>query len=109
MGKAFEVEVRSRVQRTGFRRYVLKLAQELGPSGSVENRPDGSVHIFLQGEEEPIKRVVRPLLLKVLAPIVRKLLKVVGIGFRLTLPIQFIAPKTNLELVKGAFVGALRA
>jgi len=58
MGKAFEVEVRGRVQRTGFRRYVLELAQELGLSGSVENRPDGSVHIFLQGEEEPIKRLI---------------------------------------------------
>jgi len=58
MGKAFEVEVRGRVQRTGFRRYVLELAQELGLSGSVENRPDGSVHVFLQGEEEPIKRLI---------------------------------------------------
>ncbi|MEM2167970.1 MAG: acylphosphatase [Candidatus Bathyarchaeia archaeon] len=58
MGKAFEVEVRGRVQRTGFRRYVLELAQELGLSGSVENRPNGSVHIFLQGEEEPIKRLI---------------------------------------------------
>ncbi|MEM3703173.1 MAG: hypothetical protein QXX79_01940 [Candidatus Bathyarchaeia archaeon] len=49
-----------------------------------------------------IKRVVSPVLMKVLAPIVRKLLKVVGMGFRLTPPIQSIAPKTNVELIRGA-------
>lgn len=49
-----------------------------------------------------IKRVVSPLLLKVLAPIIRRLLKVVGMGFHLTPPIQSIALKTNVELVRGA-------
>ena len=55
MMKAYEVSVRGRVQRVGYRRYLLDAAQELGLSGYVENRPDGSVYIFIQGPEEKVK------------------------------------------------------
>ena len=41
---------RGRVQRVGFRRYVLDLAQEMGIAGYVKNLKDGSVELFAQGE-----------------------------------------------------------
>lgn len=53
--KAYELMVRGKVQRVGYRRYLLGLAQELGLAGYVENRPDGTVHIFVQGPEEKLR------------------------------------------------------
>ncbi len=50
--KAYRINVRGRVQRVGFRRYILDLAQEMGLSGYVVNLPDGSVEIFVQGPSE---------------------------------------------------------
>lgn len=47
--KAYKIIVRGRVQRVGFRRYVLDLAREMGLSGYGVNLPDGSVEIFVQG------------------------------------------------------------
>ena len=55
MMKAYEVNVRGKVQRVGYRRYLLDAAQELGLSGYVENKPDGTVYIFIQGPEEKVK------------------------------------------------------
>jgi acylphosphatase len=43
MLKAFQVRVYGRVQRVGYRRFVLDSAQELGLSGHVKNERDGSV------------------------------------------------------------------
>ena len=54
MMKAIEINVYGRVQRVGYRRYLLDIAQELGLAGYVENMPDGSVHIFIQGPQEKL-------------------------------------------------------
>jgi acylphosphatase len=49
--KAYDVRVSGKVQRAGYRRFILEKGQELGLSGHVRNEPDGSVAIFVQGEE----------------------------------------------------------
>ena len=50
------LRVSGRVQRVGYRRYALELAQELGLAGYAKNLPDGSVQILVQGEEEKLTR-----------------------------------------------------
>ncbi len=50
MLRAKVIKVKGRVQRVGYRRYVLDAAQEEGVAGYVRNQPDGSVLIFAQGE-----------------------------------------------------------
>lgn len=54
--KAYDVRVSGKVQRTGHRSFILENGQELGLSGRVRNEPDGSVAIFVQGEEELVKQ-----------------------------------------------------
>jgi acylphosphatase len=54
--KAYDLRVSGKVQRTGYRRFILENAQELGLSGYVRNEPDGSVTIFVQGEKELVKQ-----------------------------------------------------
>lgn len=44
--RAVLARVCGRVQRIGYRRFVLDSAQELGLSGYVKNERDGSVTIF---------------------------------------------------------------
>lgn len=58
MGKAVRLIVRGRVQRVGFRRYVLDLAQELNLTGYVKNLSDGSVEVFVQGPEDLIAKFI---------------------------------------------------
>lgn len=48
----FNVRLRGRVQRVGYRRFVLDTAQEMGIDGYVSNQEDGSVTIFAQGESQ---------------------------------------------------------
>ncbi len=55
---AYKVRVYGRVQRVGFRRYVLENAQDLGLQGYVKNEPDGSVSIFVQGDDTTINRFI---------------------------------------------------
>lgn len=50
MPRAEVVTVKGRVQRVGYRRYVLDVAQEEGVVGYVKNQSDGSVQILAQGE-----------------------------------------------------------
>lgn len=50
--KAYNIIVKGRVQRVGYRRYLLDIAQELGLMGYVKNREDGAVQIFVQGSED---------------------------------------------------------
>ena len=45
---AVSITVSGRVQRVGYRRYILDLAQELGVSGYIKNMDDGTVRIFCQ-------------------------------------------------------------
>jgi len=54
--EARRLRVIGKVQRVGFRRYALDLAQDLDLTGYVKNLPDGSVEIFVQGEKERISR-----------------------------------------------------
>lgn len=62
--KALRIRVYGRVQRVGYRRYIIEQAQSLGLKGYVRNQPDGSVEIFAQGESETLegflKAVERP-------------------------------------------------
>ncbi|MEN3047657.1 MAG: acylphosphatase [Candidatus Caldarchaeales archaeon] len=53
--RAYRVRVTGRVQRVGYRRHVLEAAQELGLAGFVRNDEDGSVSVFVQGEEEAVE------------------------------------------------------
>lgn len=52
---ALRLTIRGRVQRVGYRRYALDLAQEFGLRGYVKNLPDGSVEVLVQGVEDTIK------------------------------------------------------
>lgn len=54
--RAFRVRVFGRVQRVGYRRFVIDEAQGLGLAGYVRNLPDGSVEVFAQGGEEELER-----------------------------------------------------
>lgn len=53
--RAYRVRVRGRVQRVGYRRYLLDLAQDLVLTGYVGNERDGSVTAFVQGEVDALK------------------------------------------------------
>jgi len=61
MLKAFQVRVYGRVQRVGYRRFVLDSAQELGLSGHVKNEKDGSITIFAQGDEAILEKFIEML------------------------------------------------
>ncbi len=47
-----------RVQGVGFRYYVMTAAEELGLTGWVRNRRDGSVEVLAEGDLEGLKRLV---------------------------------------------------
>ena len=48
------IKVFGKVQGVGFRYYTQRKAVELGITGFVQNRPDGSVYIEAEGEEEDL-------------------------------------------------------
>lgn len=52
--RASKVRVEGRVQRIGYRRFIVDNAQDLGISGYVKNEKDGSVTIFAQGGEQQL-------------------------------------------------------
>ncbi|MEM2921695.1 MAG: acylphosphatase [Nitrososphaerota archaeon] len=56
--KAYNVRVYGKVQRVGFRRFVQELGQELGLVGYVKNERDGSVTVFVQGDEAAAARFI---------------------------------------------------
>lgn len=57
--KAYDVKASGRVQRIGYRRFVLENAQELGLRGFVRNEADGSVTVFVQGEESLVEQFLK--------------------------------------------------
>ena len=55
---AIAAVVRGRVQGVGFRVATRRAAQALGVSGWVANAPDGTVHVFAQGDPEAVDEFV---------------------------------------------------
>jgi len=51
------LEIRGRVQGVGFRWFVQETARELGLSGWVSNRRDGSVELAAAGAEEALEKL----------------------------------------------------
>lgn len=51
---ALEIYVSGKVQGVWFRANTRKKALELGLNGTVENIPDGRVHIIVSGEDEKL-------------------------------------------------------
>ncbi len=49
-----EIRVRGIVQGVFFRHYTEPQADRLGLAGTVENLPDGSVHVVAQGRQQTI-------------------------------------------------------
>lgn len=52
--KAFHIILVGRVQGVGFRHFVRKTALELNLNGWISNKPDGSVEVEIEGDEEII-------------------------------------------------------
>lgn len=48
--------VSGRVQRVGYRAKVVSLANSLGLTGLVQNRPDGRVLVIAEGEKEVVEK-----------------------------------------------------
>lgn len=59
--KAYYVRVYGRVQKVGFRRFVQELGQELGLAGFVKNEKNGTVTVFVQGQENTVKKFLEAL------------------------------------------------
>ena len=53
------VIAKGRVQRVGYRDLVADWAMDLGVVGFVENQPDGTVKIVVEGEDEILDEFVR--------------------------------------------------
>lgn len=56
--KQAHIVVKGLVQGVFFRAHTEQAAKRLGLSGWVKNRPDGSVEIKAEGDEEKVKRFV---------------------------------------------------
>ncbi|MFP4546406.1 MAG: acylphosphatase [Methanomassiliicoccales archaeon] len=56
-----EARFTGRVQGVFFRDYTRRFSQELGLTGWVRNRRDGSVQAVFEGEEADIQEVIRRL------------------------------------------------
>lgn len=63
MQKRLECKITGLVQGVMFRDFVKRTAQKLGLTGTVENRPDGSVFVVAEGKEEQLKKFI-PMLKK---------------------------------------------
>jgi acylphosphatase len=59
--RAVRIVVSGRVQGVGFRAFVQRLADELGVTGWVRNRADGSVEAEAVGREPELVRFVEAL------------------------------------------------
>lgn len=52
--KTISLELRGRVQKVGFRFYVYRLASELGVTGFVRNKSDGSVYVEAESDSDKL-------------------------------------------------------
>jgi acylphosphatase len=57
--KHIKLRIRGRVQGVAYRAHTRRKALELGLSGFVENRPDGSVYAEAEGPAEQVDELVR--------------------------------------------------
>lgn len=58
MLKSIKINVYGKVQGVGFRYSALQKANELGITGFVKNRNDGSVYIEADGEPEVLEQFI---------------------------------------------------
>jgi len=56
--KSCEIKIFGKVQGVGFRFYTHRKAIELNLKGYVQNKPDGSVYIEAEGEEENLEQFI---------------------------------------------------
>ena len=56
--RALRAVVHGRVQGVGFRWSAVRAARALGLSGTVANRPDGTVEVVAEGSIETLARLV---------------------------------------------------
>ena len=59
MTTRLEAHVHGLVQGVFFRHDTCLRAQALGLSGSIENRPDGTVHVIAEGERDSLELLLR--------------------------------------------------
>lgn len=57
--RGIRATITGRVQGVGFRWVTRRTAADLGLSGWVRNRPDGSVEVWAQGIDEAIANLLR--------------------------------------------------
>lgn len=58
MKQALAITVKGRVQGVGFRFSAVREAENLGITGFVENRMNGTVYIEAEGEPEALNKMV---------------------------------------------------
>lgn len=58
MIKSIKINIYGKVQNVGFRYCVLQKANELGITGFVKNRADGSVYIEADGENDILEKFI---------------------------------------------------
>ncbi len=54
--KTYHYIVKGRVQGVAFRYYTQRTAYRLGVAGTVKNLYDGDVEVYVQGDEEAVKK-----------------------------------------------------
>ncbi len=55
---AVKAVIKGRVQGVGYRYYILMQARNLGVTGYVKNRQDGSVEVYAQGDWQALKEFI---------------------------------------------------
>lgn len=59
MNPCYCLTITGRVQGVSFRYYTMEKARELGISGYVKNKPDGTVYVEAQGETSAMDQFVK--------------------------------------------------
>ena len=57
--KHYNIHIKGMVQGVFFRKYTEMKAEELGVKGFVSNRPDGSVYIEAEAEEDVLREFIK--------------------------------------------------
>lgn len=59
MVKCLKIKVLGRVQKVWYRAWIGERALALGLKGFVQNQPDGSVYMEVEGDEDAIARFLK--------------------------------------------------